>query len=60
MLGVSYLTTAPKEAAIEGLTYATITDEHRRESRSSWDWRDVFASAMVVAAILAAYMYFSG
>lgn len=60
MLGVSYLTTAPKEAVIEGLTYATITDEHRRESRSSWDWRDVFASAMVVAAILAAYMYFSG
>ncbi len=60
MLVVSYLTKAPDEQKLDGLTYETITDEHRRQSRSSWDARDVIASALVVVAILAAYLYFTG
>ncbi len=60
MIAVSYLTTATSEQRISGLTYATITDEHRRESRSSWDWRDIAMSASVLVFILAAYLYFSG
>jgi len=60
MISVSYMTAAPVEAKLVGLTFATVTDEHREESRSSWDWRDVAASAFVLVLILAAYLYFRG
>lgn len=60
MLAVSYLTPAPAYEKISGLTYSTLTDEHRRESRSSWNWRDVAGSALVIVAIIAAYIYFRG
>jgi SSS family solute:Na+ symporter len=60
MIATSYLSAAPDEQSISGLTYGTITDEHRRQSRASWDWRDVAASVLVLLVILAAYLYFSG
>jgi SSS family solute:Na+ symporter len=60
MLAVSYATRAPDYAAISGLTYGTITEQHRRESRASWDNRDLLASAVVMVAIVLAYLYFSG
>ncbi|MFH1743241.1 MAG: sodium/solute symporter, partial [bacterium] len=60
MITVSHLTQPPDEGRLSGLTYATVTEEHRRESRSSWDMRDVLASALVVLAILGAYLYFTG
>jgi len=60
MIVVSYLSAPPSYEKISGLTYGTITDEHRRESRSSWQARDVIASGIVLALILAAYLYFTG
>lgn len=60
MIVVSYLTKAPALEKIEGLTYATVTEEHRTRSRTSWDKRDVIASVVVVLAILTAYLYFTG
>jgi SSS family solute:Na+ symporter len=60
MVAVSYATPAPEYAKISGLTYATVTDEHRAESRSSWDRRDVIASAAVLVLIAIAYLYFRG
>lgn len=60
MLVVSYMTASPDYRRLDGLTYATITDEHRRESRSSWDWRDVFFSVLLIVFIVAAYLYFKG
>jgi SSS family solute:Na+ symporter len=60
MVCVSYATRAPDYAAISGLTYGTITDEHRQESRASWDSRDLLASAAVMVAIVLAYLYFTG
>lgn len=60
MVVVSYLTAAPSEDKISGLTYGTLTDEHRRETRESWGAADVFASAAVLVAIIAAYLYFRG
>ncbi|MBN2329292.1 MAG: sodium:solute symporter [Candidatus Omnitrophica bacterium] len=59
-IAVSYLTPAPDGRQISGLTFATITDEHRRESRSSWDWRDVSLSILLVLIIISAYLYFTG
>jgi SSS family solute:Na+ symporter len=37
-----------------------VTDVERRESRASWTGVDVMASGVVLAMILAAYVYFSG
>lgn len=60
MIGVSYLTSPPDDRQLEGLTYATVTAEHRRESRLSWNHWDVISSGIVLSLILVAYLYFTG
>jgi SSS family solute:Na+ symporter len=60
LIGVSYATEPPDERQLTGLTYATVTEEHRRESRASWTIREVASSGLVLLLILAAYVYFSG
>lgn len=60
MVVVSYLTKEPSYEKISGLTYGTITLEHKKESRASWSAWDVVASALVLILILGAYLYFTG
>ena len=60
MLFFSYTSAPPSDDKIRGLTYATTLADDRAKSRASWDWRDVLASVVVVAIILAAYLYFQG
>jgi SSS family solute:Na+ symporter len=60
MLGVSYATAPPAVETLTGLTFSTVTDQDRTELRSSWDWRDVFTSALVVVLIICVYLYFRG
>jgi SSS family solute:Na+ symporter len=60
MILVSYATNEPAYEKIQGLTYGTLTAEDRRQSRLSWNRWDVIASCAVLAAILAAYLYFRG
>jgi SSS family solute:Na+ symporter len=60
MVMVSYMTEAPAYEKISGLTYATMTEEDHRQSRASWGAKEVAASALVLAIILAAYLYFTG
>jgi SSS family solute:Na+ symporter len=60
MIVVSHMTAAPDERQIQGLTYGTVSDEQRRTSRASWNAIDVIASGVVIAAIISAYVYFSG
>jgi SSS family solute:Na+ symporter len=60
MFAVSYLSSPPDYTRISGLTYGALTDDDRRATRASWDGRDVLASAVVMALIVAAYVYFSG
>ncbi len=60
MVAVSYATNVPAYDKISGLTYGTVTDEHKKESRSSWSAVEVVASVVVLLLILAAYMYFVG
>jgi solute:Na+ symporter, SSS family len=60
MVIVSYMTEAPSLERISGLTYGTVTAEHKKISRASWDARDVVSSVLVFMLILAAYIYFSG
>jgi SSS family solute:Na+ symporter len=60
MIVVSYMTEAPSYEQISGLTYGTLTEKDREESRASWGIGDVAASALVLLFILGAYIYFSG
>jgi SSS family solute:Na+ symporter len=60
MVAVSCLTAAPAEEKIRSLTFGTATEEDSRRTRASWDWRDVLASAFVLACIIGAYVYFRG
>ena len=60
MVLVSYMTEEPDYEKISGLTYGTITTQDRVASRASWNKWDIIASAAVLAAILAAYLYFTG
>jgi SSS family solute:Na+ symporter len=60
MIVVSYLTQEPDYEKIKSLTFGTATEEDRRCTRASWDWHDLLSSAIVLAFILAAYLYFRG
>ncbi|MBN1362742.1 MAG: sodium:solute symporter [Sedimentisphaerales bacterium] len=60
MVVVSHMTNEPAYSKIAGLTYGTLTEEDRKASRATWNKWDVIASAAVLAAILAAYLYFRG
>jgi len=60
MVGVSYVTAVPDYPRIEGLTFATASDADRALTRASWEKKDVFFSAFILACILGAYIYFSG
>jgi SSS family solute:Na+ symporter len=60
MVVVSYMTAAPSDDQIRGLTFATTTPEQKAATRASWDSWDVIASGIVLVLILAAYLYFRG
>jgi solute:Na+ symporter, SSS family len=60
MVGVSYATAKPDYRTLQNLTFETKTTEDRATTRASWNWRDVAASALVLACILGAYLYFRG
>ncbi len=57
---VSYATRPPDYAKISGLTFSTLSAEDRNENRASWNWKDVFLSVLLIAFIIAIYMYFTG
>lgn len=60
MILVSYATEKPNYEKIKGLTYGTESDEDRAKSRASWSAVDVIFSCVVLAIIIAAYLYFRG
>ncbi len=60
MVVVSHMTAAPDYAKISGLTYATRTEEDKRVTKASWGAVDVICSVLVIALIVAAYLYFVG
>lgn len=60
IIAVSYATTPPSLEQIRGLTFSTLSDTDRAETRSSWTAKDVITSVLVVVLILIAYLYFTG
>lgn len=60
MIGVSYMTEKPPEQQIIDLTYQTMSEDHRKETRASWNRWDLISSGVVLLLILMAYLYFTG
>lgn len=59
MVIVSLLTPKPTEEQIRGLTFATTVAEDKAASRASWNKTDVILSVIVLAIIIAIFIYFS-
>src|SRR5215204_5978919 len=59
MVIVSLFTAKPSQEQIKGLTFATTVAEDRAASRASWNAKDVILSLIVVAIIVAVFVYFS-
>jgi len=59
-IGVSYATPKPDYTKISGLTFSTLSEQDRRESRTTWNMKDVILSVLLVALIIAVYLYFTG
>ena len=59
-LGVSYATKPPDYAKISGLTFSTLSEADRRETRASWNIKDVLLSVLLIALIISIYLYFTG
>jgi SSS family solute:Na+ symporter len=57
---VSYATKPPEYSKISGLTFSTLSEADRAETRASWNWKDVILSVLLVALIIAIYTYFTG
>jgi SSS family solute:Na+ symporter len=60
MIAVSYATEAPPVERLSDLTFGTLSEGHKIESRSSWNKWDVINSTLVLVLILTAYLYFTG
>ncbi len=60
MIAVSHAPPEPNYDSIRSLTFSTATEEDKLGTRASWSWREVAASAGVLACILASYHYFHG
>ncbi|NBC66363.1 MAG: sodium/solute symporter [Bacteroidetes bacterium] len=60
MVGVSYATSAPDQEKISGLTYQTLTEQDKRESRQSWSRKEVLWSVLLMVIIFVIYIYFRG
>jgi len=59
-IGVSYATPKPDYAKISGLTFSTMSEQDRMESRKTWNSKDLWLSILLIAAIIAVYLYFTG
>ena len=59
VVGVSLMTKAPDPSRLIGLTYSTVTAEHKKEIRASWNGWDVFMTVLLFCLVLAMYLYFS-
>ncbi len=55
----SLLTEKPSAEQIVGLTYATATEEQKRENRESWNFVDVLGTIVVLGLVVAMYVYFT-
>ncbi|MCX2680475.1 sodium:solute symporter [Galbibacter sp. EGI 63066] len=60
IVAVSWLTQAPSEEKVKNLTFSTISEEEKSNNRSSYNWKDITISILVVAVVIAVMIFFNG
>lgn len=60
ILGVSFATPQQSEEQLSGLTFATLTAEHKITSKSSYGWKDIVISVVVLAIVAWVMISFNG
>jgi SSS family solute:Na+ symporter len=55
---VSFLTSPPSAAKIQGLVFGTATLEQRQTTRESWNKRDIIHTCIILGITAAFYIYF--
>jgi len=56
---ISLLTAKPSEEKIAGLTYSSLSEKDKKESRKSWDMIDIVLSCILVVLTIAIFFTFS-
>jgi len=59
-LVVSWLTPAPSETQIQGLTFGTLSEEQRQANRASYNFWDITFSLIVIAIVAYVMVSFTG
>ena len=59
LVGISYATAAPDYNKISGLSFGTLTESDKEQSRRSWNRRDLILSIVVLVVIVIIMIYFS-
>ena len=57
---VSYATPAPSDEKLKNLTYATISEEERKENKNSYNWKDIAISIVIIAIVAYVMIWFNG
>ena len=57
---VSLLTKAPDKEQIVNLTFGTITEEEKKNNKSSYTWVDIAISIIIIIIVLAVMVFFNG
>ena len=60
MVVVSLFTAKPSEEKLKGLTYATMTEKDKADSRASWNYKDVIHSVIILIIVGLIMIYFTG
>tara|TARA_B100000949_G_scaffold235646_1_gene261337 strand:+ start:7505 stop:9124 length:1620 start_codon:yes stop_codon:yes gene_type:complete len=60
ILVVSYATAPPSDQKIKNLTYATISDDERKENKNSYNWKDIAISIIIIAIVAYVMIWFNG
>ena len=57
---VSLLTPAPADKKIENLTFQTISEEEKKNNKTSYNWKDIAVSVLILAIVAWVMIFFSG
>lgn len=60
MIAVSLATAPPDYSKFQGITFGIVSEEEKKKTRASWKPIDAAMSGLVIALIVAAYLYFQG
>ncbi len=57
---ISLISERPDPVKISGLTYGTLSEEDIRENKMSYNWKDIVASILIIAIVIAVMIFFNG